>query len=64
MQAENTCQKIIKCIHIRGIFRTQSYIYDGVFLQKQSIVFSRKLFSQKSSIVDVWLGSKYASAYV
>ena len=49
---------------MRGVFRTQSYIYDGVFLQKQSTVFGRQLFPQKSSIVDVWLGSKCASAYV
>ena len=64
MQAENTRLKIIKYIHIRSVFKTQSSIYDGAFLQKQSTVFSRSLFSRKISIVDVWLGSKYASAYV
>ena len=35
----------------RGVFRTQSNIYGGSFLQK----------SQESFIVDVQLGSKYAS---
>ena len=34
-----------------GVFRTQSNIYGGATLQK----------SQESFIVDVWLGSKYAS---
>ena len=34
-----------------GVFRTQSNIYGGASLQK----------SQESFIVDVWLGSKYAS---
>ena len=40
MQDENTCLKITKYIHIRGVFRTQSMIYDGAFLQKQSMLFS------------------------
>ena len=35
----------------RGVFRTQSNIFGGAYLQK----------SQESFIVDVWLGSKYAS---
>ena len=35
----------------RGVFRTQSNIYDGAFLRK----------SQKSFIVDARLGSKYIS---
>ena len=34
-----------------GVFRTQSNIYGGASLQK----------SQESFIVDVWMGSKYAS---
>ena len=34
-----------------GVFRTQSNIYGGASLQK----------SQKSFIVDVWLGPKYVS---
>ena len=41
MQAENTRLKIIKYIHIRSVFKTQSSIYDRAFLQKQSTVFSR-----------------------
>ena len=41
MQAENTRLKITKYIQIRSVFRTQSYIYDGAFLQKESTVFNR-----------------------
>ena len=41
MQAENTHLKITKYDHIRGIFGTQSNIYDGIFLENQSTVFSR-----------------------
>ena len=33
------------------------------FLRKSLMAKSRKLFSQKSSVVDVRLGSKYASAF-
>ena len=36
----------------RGVFRTQTNIYGGASLRK----------SQKSVIVDVWLGSKYVSS--
>ena len=42
------------------IFRTQSNIYDGAFLQKQLTTFSR-LFSKKVCIVDIWLGFTYVS---
>ena len=35
----------------RGVFRTRQNIYGGAYSQK----------SQKSFIVDAWLGSKYAS---
>ena len=63
MQAENTRLKITKYIHIRGVFKTQSNINDGALFQKQLTVISRQLFWQKSSIVDVWLAYKYASAY-
>ena len=38
------------------VFRTQSNIYDGFFFEN-----SWRHFSQKSSIIDVRLGSKYAS---
>ena len=34
----------------------------GVFLRKQLTTFSRKLFSQKRSIIDVRMRSNYASA--
>ena len=45
---------------IRGVIRTQSNIYDGSFLRKQLAAFSRQLFLETRSIVDVRLGSKYA----
>ena len=41
-----------------------STTYKGVFVQKQLMATSGQLFSQKSSIVDVWLGSKYASVNI
>ena len=37
----------------RGMFRAQSKIKDGDFLWKWLMAFTRSLFSQKSSIVDV-----------
>ena len=46
----------------RGVFRTKSNIYDEAFLQKWLTTKSYSLFSQKSCIVDLRLGSKYASA--
>ena len=55
MLVEYTCLKITTYLPIRGVYRTQSNIYGGDFLQKK--------FSQKSSIVDVPLGFKYVSAY-
>ena len=43
MQAETTCLKITKYIHIRDVFRTQFNIYDrGFFLQKQTINYSQR----------------------
>ena len=47
----------------KSVFKTQSNIYDGAFLQKYFTAKSRELFSQKISIVDVRLGSKYASKH-
>ena len=46
----------------RGVFRIQSNIYVGAFCQKL-LIFTRWLFSQKSFLVNVRLGSKYASEY-
>lgn len=43
---------------VRGILRTQSNFYDGPFLRKQLATFQR-YFSEKSSMVDVLLGSNY-----
>ena len=45
----------------RGVFRTQSNIYDGAFLQKQLTTKSRYQSSQKHFIPDVRQGSKYTS---
>ena len=45
----------------RGIFRIQSNNYDGTFLQKLWASKSHQLFSQKISILDVQLSSKYVS---
>ena len=47
-------------VNIRGVFRAQSNINDGAFLPKYLTAFYRKLFSQKSFIIDLRLGSKYA----
>ena len=41
----------------RNIYRTQSKIYEGAFLRKWSLI----IFAKKGFIVDVRLGSKYAS---
>ena len=46
---------------IRDAFRTKPKTCDDFFLRKHLTVFNRYLFSQKSFIIDVWLGSKYAS---
>ena len=43
----------------RGIFRSASNINDKVFLQNWRAVFSRWLFSQNSSIIDVWQRPRY-----
>ena len=46
----------------RGVFITQSNIYDEALLGKQSNGFQTKLFWQKRFIIDIRLGSEYASA--
>ena len=45
---------------IRGVFKINSKIYDGMFLRKQLAAKNRELLSQKRSIVDIRQGSKYA----
>ena len=45
---------------VRGVFRTLSNMYDGVFLQNSSS-FQPLTISEKSAISYVWQGSKYAS---
>ena len=42
----------------KGTFRTQSHIQNGTFAR----VVNGLVFPQKNSILDVWLGSTYASA--
>ena len=51
-------------MHIRGLVRTQSNIYDGAFLAEKLMAYSQKLVLQKGSIINVGLGLKYASAYI
>ena len=46
---------------IRGAFRSKPKIYNDFFLRKHLTVFNRYPFPQKSFIIDVWQGSKYAS---
>ena len=48
----------------RGVFRTLSNIWDEAFSQKLRTAFSPSSVLQKISIVDVRLGSKYASRVV
>ena len=46
----------------RGVFRTQSNIYDRVFMIRQKFTVNAVYyFCKKSFIVDVQLGSKYTS---
>ena len=45
----------------RGVFIIHSTVYDWGFLQKQLTAKNRQLFSQRSSIAGVRLGSKYVS---
>ena len=46
---------------ITGNRGTHSNIYGEAFLRKKLAAKSRKLFLQKSSNIDFWLGSKYGS---
>ena len=46
---------------IKGVFRTQSNIYHGAFLQKWFTTLSHQLFLQNRFIVDARLGSNYSS---
>ena len=57
-------KKIKSLVQVSNVFKTQSNIYNGVFLRKQLAVFSRQLFSQNSSIIDLRLSSKYASVSI
>ena len=44
-----------------GLYITQSKIYDGAYIAK---IVSRYVYAQKSSIVDVRLGSEYAFCFL
>ena len=50
-------------VKTRGVFKTRSNFYDEVSFWKHLTAFNRSLFSQKNSIVNVRLSSKYASEY-
>ena len=54
-----SCERQVQ--NIRGVFKTQPNIYDGAVLQKWLTAKSLSIFSQKSSILDFSLGSKYAT---
>ena len=49
--------------HIRGVFKTQSNIYEWSFIAKIVNGFKPLAFFRKRSFVVIRLGSKYASAY-
>ena len=59
-----TCLVSLFVFLFRGVFRTHLNIYDGVFLRKKLTAKSHYLFLQKSSIIDLRLGCKYASGIV
>ena len=40
-------------LHYSGVFRVLPNIYEGAFLQNKLTAFSRSLFLQKTSIIDV-----------
>ena len=50
----------LRPIYNGDLYITQSNIYDGAFIAK---IVNRSVYSQKSSIVDTRLGSKYASTF-
>ena len=64
LKTDKTALKVKKTVllvfseiwHVRGIFKTQSNIYDGSFLRQCLTAESWQLFLQTSSIADIWLG--------
>ena len=48
----------------RGVFKTQSNIYDDAFLQKYLTAERHLIFLQKNTILDISLCSKYISEIV
>ena len=66
--SSNNCNNIYSNLKFgqiyRGVFRTESNIFNEAFLQKKLTAKSQDLFLQKSFIVDVRLSSKYASDLV
>ena len=55
---------LLTFLELKGVFRTLSNIWHEAFLRKLLTAFSRWLFLQKCPIVDLRLGSKYASRVV
>ena len=51
-------------VQVSGIFQTESNIYDGAFLRKQSAVFSCKLLPKKALSQIFGWGSNYAYANI
>ena len=54
------CSTLASLWKFQCFWRPVSSIYDGAFIVK---IVSRYVYSQKSSIVDARMGSKYASAF-
>ena len=51
-------------LYFRGLFKTHQNIYDRAFLQKYSWQLRAfKYFTEKKLIMDVRIGSKYASIF-
>ena len=51
---------LIMCQYCRGVFRTQSNIYDGAFFAKIVQAYNHLLFSRKK----LWRGPKYVFEFV
>ena len=46
-------------INSRGVYRTQSNVHDGAFMQKQKTVRSLQKTFAKSCLTGIWQGPKY-----
>ena len=53
-------QKFLNCTYFRGVFKTQTNVYDGACLRKKNECLKAvNYFHKKSFIMDIWLGFKY-----